>query len=710
MVVARTTDSYRIEEDSDCAGSPRRAQEAGDSSRSGWTGALSTQSLKMNHSVEFQNVTRQDGLPGRTIISSPNKDDNSTHIHPMNSIIHRSHTRPFRDTLQDLRPMKALAPACPSISPTGTYVPSGDGMRIQPSTSHNVLAIQTGHNSGLALFQDGQLTLAVSEEKFTNKKNQGGFPFHALDAVDPRLKLSRVIVCGEFFLADVFQSTHYLQEASMGPLRWLWDMSQLWIDLPKWPYRTVRNWLYQRLSRSIRPRILKELENRVDVAPGNICFRDHHTLHCLSPITFYNLSNEPDPILSISLDGDGDKCSGKVFRISRGFTELISSTPYDGSLGYFFGEVTNFLGMRALEHEYKVMGLAAYVEPKQYEPLLDQMRELAQVDEDALRIKPKFNLMLLRYWLRSEMLGKRFDKVAAAAQAFLEELVLKLVKASIKRTGIRRLAFSGGVFMNVKLNQKIAHLPEVDHAWFMPGSGDESLPIGAGTKCRTDGTVYQGPSYTDEEVESYLRTVSRAPAGGSFSFDKIDDIEQMLADLLAQGMVVARFKGRSEWGPRALGNRSILADPSKMENFHQVNDQIKCRDFWMPFSPSLLEETASVYLADWDRLSSVCSESMKHMTVTANSTPLARKQLVAAMHQRDKTIRPQILARADNPSYYRLIELFKARTGIGGLLNTSMNIHGYPMVATLEQAMSTFLNSGLQFMAIESFLVSKRNL
>jgi carbamoyltransferase len=344
---------------------------------------------------------------------------------------------------------------------------------------------------------------------------------------------------------------------------------------------------------------------------------------------------------------------------------------------------------------------------------LEKLRSLIWLDEETLTFHSRFNIHVSSRYLREHLVFERFDNLAAAVQKRLEELVLAWVRAAVRKTGIRRFAFSGGVFMNVKMNQHILELPEVDAAWFQPAAGDESLVIGASTAMHLQQgmtpvpveTMNLGVRYTSEDVESFLRSHDMY---ARFKVERKPNMEDTIAELLAQFKVVARFKGAGEWGARSLGQRSILANGSDLKSFYMVNDMIKMRDFWMPFAPTILAEWAPRYIKNWDVLSSKVFDSSKYMILTFDSTPLAQHHLRAAIHQKDKTLRPQVLEEKDNPDLYRLLKYYEARTGMGGFLNTSFNLHGYPLVGTLEQALFTFENSGLEYLAIEDWLIAKQ--
>jgi carbamoyltransferase len=252
-------------------------------------------------------------------------------------------------------------------------------------------------------------------------------------------------------------------------------------------------------------------------------------------------------------------------------------------------------------------------------------------------------------------------------------------------------------------------LDEVEEVFFMPSCGDESNVFGATAyfvknelkqKMKRQLSIYLGMEYSNEEIKKFIQEKKLEE---KYRVQYIPEIEIKIAELLSQFKVVARFAGRTEFGARSLGNRAILANPSDMKSFYMVNDQIKARDFWMPFAPSVLDRYAGIYFKNFD-----LNKNMPYyMIVTYDTTNEFQEKCRAAMHQGDKTARPQVVTKEMNPKYYKILEKFEKLTGIGAVLNTSLNIHGYPLVGTLDQALFTFENSGLKYVALENWLISK---
>ncbi|MFZ5868047.1 MAG: carbamoyltransferase C-terminal domain-containing protein, partial [Thermodesulfobacteriota bacterium] len=296
-----------------------------------------------------------------------------------------------------------------------------------------------------------------------------------------------------------------------------------------------------------------------------------------------------------------------------------------------------------------------------------------------------------------------------------EELLVQWVVNAVRETGIHQVALSGGVFMNVKANKRILELPEVHSLFIFPSCGDESNSIGAAyllhAQSRLEqnhpvnidplGPFYLGGAFTDDEVEQAVR--SYRPAS-RFRSRYIQDIEKLTAETIAAGHVVARAKGRMEFGARALGNRSILARPESSHVVQTINRMVKNRDFWMPFAPSVLAERAEDYYVKPKPFFS------PYMIIAFDTRPEVRDKFPAAQHPYDRTARPQEVTEDWNPEYYGLLKYYEELTGEGIVLNTSFNLHGHPIVYRPEEALKVFDNSGLPFMALGNWWLWKEDM
>ena len=305
----------------------------------------------------------------------------------------------------------------------------------------------------------------------------------------------------------------------------------------------------------------------------------------------------------------------------------------------------------------------------------------------------------------------RFDAIAGGLQDFTEEILEKWIESWIKKTGIKKLACGGGVFMNVKANLKIANIKNVEELYVFPSCADESLSIGAAyqeyfkyyqkiSKIYPFNDIYCGLEYDNNNVKNAIDDYCLSD---NCKIEFIEDIDDHIGIELGKNKIIARFQGKMEWGARALGNRSILANGCYIENVKIINKMIKQRDFWMPFAPSIMAERTNDYLYNPP------NHESPYMMFAFKGKLLAEKDLVATMHPYDSTMRPQIVKKQHNKRYYAVLKSYEKETGMGGILNTSFNLHGYPIVCSPKDALEVFLNSDLQHLAIENYYITKNN-
>lgn len=589
-----------------------------------------------------------------------------------------------------------------------------------------ILGIYHGHNATATLIKDDKIIASVSEERFVGIKNFKGFPKKAVDycfkqaGIKPS-ELDSVVGCttigspihvpSEFKKDPSINLMHNLHKG-INPVRKIWG--ELAYRSPG--LRFFGGLLYTTTARTVGwLELEKEKEsiaNKLGISKKIIQFFDHHDCHAFS--AYFSSPFNQERALVLVLDGQGDDCSATVYTFEKNKYKKIARSPRSASLGEIYAKVTEFLGMKSNEHEYKVMGLAPYAKDEDIEKAYQLVKEIIFFDKENLLIfKSKFNTFDTDKFLSKKMKGVRFDVLAGAFQKLVEEKIVEWVNNAINKTGITTVVLSGGVFMNVKANQRVMQQKRVKKLYILPSCGDESTPLGGCfialinrfnydvRNIKPIKDIYWGPQFTDEEVEQVIkeRKIRR-----KFFVKKTEDIEKITAKLLSEGKVVARLKGKMEFGARALGNRSILTDPSNQELVRVINEQVKNRDFWMPFAPSILAERAKDYLINSKQVEA------PYMMLGFDSTPLARKELKAAIHPYDFTLRPQILSEDYNPDYYRLIKEFEKLTGIGAVLNTSFNLHGFPIVLGPKEALDAFENSGLEYMTLENYIISKRSL
>jgi len=426
-----------------------------------------------------------------------------------------------------------------------------------------------------------------------------------------------------------------------------------------------------------------------------VVFVNHHRAHAAS--TFFASGFSEANI--ISLDGSGGGESGILAVGSGTEIKVLKTIANRGSWGLMYEEITEKLGFRRHSGEGKVMGLAAYgvPDPKGL-PFVNWNGDIPVIDP-AYR---KAFMEALKPRKKEDSITEEHKNLAATLQDTLERAAIRMSEWLYQQTGSRRLCMSGGSALNCSMNGKLALLPWVEEIFIQPAAYDAGTALGAALQVHVDKTgqrppwrmehAYWGPEFTNEQIEEALRAFQ------DLRYYRSDDICAETADLLAQGKIIGWFQGRSEVGPRALGNRSILADPSRPEMKDRVNNQVKHREPWRPFAPSMTEE-AVAHFVDHPMPS-------PFMILAFDTKPEACAQIVSAAHI-DGTIRPQTVSRATNPRYWELIKQFERRTGIPAILNTSFNVDSQPIVNTPQEAIDTFLECGIEVLAIGDFLAWK---
>ena len=427
-----------------------------------------------------------------------------------------------------------------------------------------------------------------------------------------------------------------------------------------------------------------------------VIFVNHHRAHAAS--SFYASGFAAANILS--LDGSGGSESGLLGFGSGTDIKVLKTVSNRGSWGLMYEEITEKLGFRRHSGEGKVMGLAAYGHPDPAGlPFVKWDGDIPVIDPVAR----KAFVESLKARKKEDPITAEHENLAATLQDTLERAAIRMSEWLFQQTGSRRLCMSGGSALNCSMNGKLALLPWVDEIFIQPAAYDAGTALGAALQVHIDKTgqrppwrmehAYWGPEFTNDEIEESLKAFQ------DIRYHRSDDICAETADLLAQGKIVGWFQGRSEVGPRALGNRSILADPSRAEMKDRVNNQVKHREPWRPFAPSMIEEAVG-HFVDHPMPS-------PFMILAFDTKPEVRAEILSAAHV-DGTIRPQTVRRDTNPRYWDLIQRFQERTGIAAILNTSFNVDSQPIVNAPAEAIDTFLNCGIEVLAIGDFLAWKR--
>jgi len=562
------------------------------------------------------------------------------------------------------------------------------------------------HDPSAALYVNGKLVAAAEEERFLREKHaKRKWPFHSAKYCLEFAGISPLDVDMVAF--------PYAKIGLFRPDRWHFA-KRYWYS----PDRSLTalfngNRRFRRNKKGIMG-LMKDLG--IDTAKTKFVPVEHHLAHASSA---YHLSGFKEKTAILGIDGKGEYATtffgygenGKIFKIK----EL-----YDpDSLGGVYGAITQYLGFEMLDGEFKVMGMAPYGNPVKYD-----FSRLIQCDGKSIKVDTSLvnTVGLRRYkeeglgyyfsnklikWLGPKREGDEIDDpyvdYAASMQKLLEDVSLQLIETYLgdilQETG--KLCFAGGVGLNVKLNQRIIDLPYVDELFVQPAASDAGTAIGAasylinenGGQVEKMEHVYLGPSYSTEEC---IDACKKHPIKARW--ERIDQVPKRAAEILAEGNPLAWFQGRMEFGPRALGNRSILGDPSYPGIAERINTQIKYRERWRPFCPSILDSAAKEILQT--------DHPAPYMTFAFNVDGHWKKKIPEVVHE-DGTARPQVVSEKTNPRYYELIQNLKELRGVPAVLNTSLNRRGEPMICSPTDALNMFFGSDLQFLIMEDILIKK---
>ena len=560
-----------------------------------------------------------------------------------------------------------------------------------------ILGVNNGIDAGAALVEDGRVLAAVNEERLNRRKMFWGPPLLALEAV---LRVADVKPADISLVAQAsITGGGGVHEDFLDPPA-IKRAVEFFSRLPGSHHPIVTR-AYRALSGRWRedPVVDARLRELGVRAPKR--YVEHHTAHAATAYYCSPFGDRPQDVLVVTADGVGDGICHSIgtvdaaHRIVRRHESMI----FD-SIAEIYASVTHHLGFRANRHEGKITGLAAYGRP---EATLAIFRRLMGWDPERLELRSRLA------WgrpgarqLRRMLHGYAREDVAAGLQRAVEEVMGGLVGAAMARYRTRRLCVAGGLFANVRLNQCLRELPAVEDLYVHPGMGDCGQALGAALGLWAEMAdspepsllrdVYLGPRYADDAIESALRAHGVA-------YRRASDIHGEAAALLARGQVVARFAGRMEYGPRALGNRTIYCHAGDPAVNQWLNERLGRTEF-MPFAPVVLAARAAELFEDYDPERSVAA---RFMTITYRATAKGREQAPAAIHV-DGTARPQTVTAEDNPDAHALLRAYERLTGLPALINTSFNMHEEPIVCTPEDAVRAFLAGRLDALAIGDFL------
>ena len=546
------------------------------------------------------------------------------------------------------------------------------------------------HDSSACIMRDGELLFAVAEERLSRVKHDAGFPHRAIRA------------CLDFAKVRPDQ----VDEVCQGwPSPWHTFAADLkCFATRKYPVNSANLLNSGRLFASMQHQNggFRPFLQHFGPTRARMRFVDHHLAHALSTYAFSGFRDAAVVIM----DGRGAWEATSIWRGHNGRLEHMLTIPWPNSLGLFYARFTEYLGFVPNSDEWKVMGLAPYGSPGvDLNHFISLREEPYRVNSDDLLTEgigaPPVVARLGPAREPESEIGTRYKDVAYAVQDACEQAMLALVAQAVKMTGSRNVCLAGGVALNSKANGKILVSGLVDDLFVQPAASDDGVALGAAlapylvnegrvpmTRLRQ---LYVGPESTDQEIEKTLCTYKLRAT-------RLDDTAATAAEMLAEGRILGWFQGRMEFGPRALGARSILADPRDPEMNAKVNNAVKFREWWRPFAPALLAEAAPEYLES--------AYDSPFMIFTSVVRPEKRGVIPSVTHV-DGTARPQTVEPDANPLYYRTIKAFGERTGVPVIMNTSFNLRGEPIVCTPTDAIRTFFSSGMDALFIGSFLVEK---
>lgn len=565
-----------------------------------------------------------------------------------------------------------------------------------------VLGIHHGHDSSAAIVRDGKILADVQEERFSRGKHSNNAP---LEAIKYCLQVAGIKDINELDYisfsnesnTDVLETVFDLgKKEETGVVQSAKNMVKKVLGVPSY-------------SNDLKLPIYYPDYTKID--KRKFVNNNHHLVHAASA---YYTRKTNDKCLIFTIDGSGDNISTAIWIGEGNKIELQKSYFREASIGWAYSVVTEGLHWIHGDGEGKTMGLAPYGDPTK---MGDELDKFFPVFKDDELVRPSA-LGKGYYWYESGSVQFHFDEasevealikqygretVAARGQKLLEETIINLVFGWVKKTGIKKVAFSGGVMLNVKLNQRIWNNRNevgITEQHVYPNPGDSGLAVGAALLeyykhnsfngfDLTD--LYGGPEYSNETIEALLKV-------RKLKYHYAENPSKVAAGMLAENKIVAWFQGRMECGPRALGNRSILMSPLKPENKDIINKWVKFREGFRPFCPSLTYESREVYLKD-------CRDEF--FMITSFDIQDNKRDAIPAVVHVDGTVRPQMVKKETNPRYWELINEFGKLTGESIVLNSSFNVMGEPIINHPKEAIKCFYDSGIDALFLGNYYLTK---
>ncbi|PIQ89379.1 MAG: carbamoyltransferase [Candidatus Omnitrophica bacterium CG11_big_fil_rev_8_21_14_0_20_42_13] len=557
-----------------------------------------------------------------------------------------------------------------------------------------------GHDASAALLIDGEVVAAAEEERFTRSKHAVGQA--PVNAIRFCLKQAGIKPSDIEMVAYPWSYQALLEKRA----------EYFWRTIFTKPSRAYKKFFNCRRELAGQERFLKSTLEETGIVMDKVSVKwvEHHLAHAAS--SFYLSGADEAAVMSI--DGGGEITATLLGHAKDGRINKIKEIPAPDSLGNFYSTMTDYLGFEREDGEYKVMGMAPFGDTAKinFDHIIYWKNKSYHCNDGYVWVtrsrRARFDKVYSKKMVNEfgpersgDGLSEPYINIAAITQKKLEDMTLLLLDAYLgdilKKCG--NLVFAGGCALNVSLNRKLLEHPLVKFLWVQPASHDAGTSLGAavfaaneaGDKIKPMEHVYLGPEFDDSEIE-------RAVKENGFSFTKEKDIADTASDLIKNDNIVGWFQGRMEWGPRALGNRSILGNPVIKGTADRINEIIKFREKWRPFCPSILKEYAEEIIES--------KHPSAFMTFSFKVSDKWRNKIPEVVHV-DGTARPQIVEEITNPRYYRLLRRFCDKTGIPVLINTSLNRRGEPMVCSPQDAFVMFKESGLKYLAMGDYLIKK---
>lgn len=567
---------------------------------------------------------------------------------------------------------------------------------LKPSFGqHDTFDIWGYHDGSACLIDDEEIVAAAEEERFTRQKRaEHTFPTksvqYVLDEANIRLSDVDVVAVGR----DPRKRVKYHRKNPMSLLP----------TSPRQALHVVEN--LKAVAAAFKNIHIYRVDQKLQEATGEEFTGEYYSIshHLAHAASAYYCSPATKPI-TLTIDAKGEHDSTVLWDRDLNRVKEFSR---DNSIGFLYSYGTQYLGYRHGGDAGKVMGLASYGEHREdFERKFSSLVDIGYGDYDVTAITDVDDPVAIfeehfgpRRVYPDEFTQRHRD-FAYHLQKTTEEIAEELVRYHVEQQGTADVALAGGIAMNCKMNRGILELECVDDLFIQPAANDSGICIGAALQGYREVTgeqpdiefwnVYFGPSYANEQIKAILDSAK-------LEYEKRDDIAAKVAELLAAGKLVGWFQGRMEFGARALGNRSILADPTTEESRDRVNENVKHREQWRPFAPSLLHEARDEYLKG--------GEEAPFM-ILLDTVPEDKREEIPAVTHVDNTTRPQTVREEVNRKYYRLIKEFETRTGTPVVLNTSFNVAGEPIVESPEQALQDFFSTGLDALALGDYLIRK---